>query len=100
MNKDLQNSGKKLQIAVLNHYAYKSSYSNQTKRGDFPAWQDTQAKNVWDAMKGGKEYWYVYNKQGQLSAWFLPWGAQSLNIAQGPGGADYEKLKKLLLDLQ
>lgn len=100
MEKELKTAGHKFQFAILNHYFYKSSVTNQTKRCDFPVFQDTQSINAWDAMKGGKEYWYVWNKSGQLDSYYKPWGSDGMNIGAGPNSSDYKKLRDLVIKLQ
>lgn len=99
MEKELKSKGHKVQFTIMNHYFYKSSVGNQTKRCDFPVFQDTNTTNAWSAMKGGKEYWWVYNKSGQLDAWLTPWGSAGLNLWSGGSGA-YNKLRDLIIKLQ
>ncbi len=98
MRKEFKSTGKKAQFVILNSRHYLNSVHNQTKRCDIPVMQDTASVNAWDAMKGGKEYYYVYDKTGALHAFFKPWGNPSLNLGFGSGG--YSKLKSILLGLQ
>ena len=99
MDKELKAAGKKVQFTILNHQYYLSTVHNQTKRCDFPVWQDTGAVNAWDAMQGGKEWYFVYNKAGELDSWYLPYGTDALNVTGGPPSPGYKKLKALVESL-
>ncbi len=100
MDKELKAAGKKVQMTILNHHYYLSSVHNQTKRCDFPVWQDTTGKNAWGAMQGGKEYYYVYDKKGALNGWWLPYGSDAIRVDGGPNSPGYKKLKALIESLQ
>jgi hypothetical protein len=100
MHKDLTNKGTKVQFTILNGANYASSVHNQTKRCDFPVWQDTKSVDAWGQLKGGKEYWYVYNKKGELNSWYLPYGAKGLSVAGGANSPGYKQLKALVEKLQ
>ena len=94
MQKELATSGVKVSVAALGHANWAGQASNVYKKGDFAMLQDTAAVGAWKKMATpGKEYIWVFDKQGVVVSFFKPW---SLYLGDA---TSYAKLKKLLISL-
>lgn len=71
-----------------------TNMSTVAKKTDLPVLLDVSSQNVWSKIGApGKEYVWVYNKAGELTAFFKPW---EMSLGQT---LHYDKLKKLLTQL-
>ena len=94
MQKELKQSGVAVEMAALAHANWAAQASNITNKADFPVLRETAAVGAWDKMATpGKEYIWVFDKQGVVVSFFKPW---QLNLGDA---ASYAKLKKLLVGL-
>ncbi len=94
MQKELKQGGVLVEMAALAHTNWAGQAANITNKADFPVLQDTAVVGAWDQMATpGKEYIWVFDKQGVVVSFFKPW---ELNLADA---ASYAKLKKVLVGL-
>ncbi len=94
MQKELSKNNVSVAMTALAHTNWASSVSNIHSKCDFAVLQDSSAVDAWGKMKTpGKEYLWVFDKQGVVVAFFKPW-----EISLG-NSSNYSKLKNLLTTL-
>lgn len=96
MRLELEIAGHDVQFVAINK---SDAIPNQQKLVDkcsFPLLQDLKTIGVWDLMKGKKDDFYIYAKDGTLAKYLPISGETSVNLSTDEG---YENLKQAILDV-
>lgn len=93
MRIEWEREGKDIHILIVNA----SSANNMEYRNDLvsrtsnPVFQDTSFADVWGAMRGVKDTFYIYDAKGILREYLLPGGDVNIDLSSPEG---YDGVKK------
>lgn len=93
---ELEAEGYTVQMVTVNKGDAVSSQQKLLDRCAFPQLQDTEDEATWELMGGGKDDFYIYNRDGELTHFFPFKGAVETNLSKEEG---YTNLKNALLEV-
>lgn len=91
--------GKDINILIVNaasanNIEYRSEIVNRTSN---PVFQDTAFADVWGAMAGIKDTFYIYDAKGILREYLVPGGAVNIDLSDEQGYAEIKRRAESVL---
>ncbi len=91
---ELEVAGHDVVFATINITTGLESQAEILKHCSFPQFQDTDELGLWELMGGGKDDFYVFDREGKLHTYFRYYGAISTNLSEQEG---YDNVKNAML---
>ena len=95
MADELATEGYEINVVVVNKIGAESTAASLASNCEFPVLQDVTEVNAWALHEGGKDDFYIYDANGELSA-YLPYGGD-VNVSLG-SQAGFDNVKNAIID--